>query len=104
MKKFAPKLPGKLIVLRRRNLGASYSTNEAITYASGYWIRLLDGDDNVTYKSTSKMVCESALTLAFSDDLPFGSEFGGVLTSAVGLGNPLISRLMKAGIKFEELY
>ena len=31
--------------------------------------------------------CESALTLAFSDDLPFGDEFGGVLTSAVGLGN-----------------
>ena len=49
------------------------------------------------------MVCESALTLAFSEDLPFGKEFGGVLTSAVGLGDPLISRLMKAGIKFEEL-
>ena len=56
LKKFASKLPGKLIVLRRRNLGASYSTNEAITYASGYWIRLLDGDDKVTYKSTSKML------------------------------------------------
>ena len=25
-------------------------------HASGYWIRLLDGDDNVTYKSTSKML------------------------------------------------
>ena len=24
--------------------------------ASGHWIRLLDGDDNVTYKSTSKML------------------------------------------------
>ena len=61
------------------------------------------GSGDPGYKSTSKMVCESALTLAFSDDLPFGNEFGGVLTSAVGLGNPLISRLMKAGITFEEL-
>ena len=56
LKNFAPKLPGKLIVIKRGNLGASYSTNEAVTYASGYWIRLLDGDDNVTYKSTSKML------------------------------------------------
>ena len=60
------------------------------------------GSGDPGYKSTSKMVCESALTLAFSDDLPFGDEFGGVLTSAVGLGNPLISRLMKAGITFKE--
>ena len=56
LKKFAPKLPGKLIVIKRGNLGASYSTNEAVAYASGYWIRLLDGDDNVTYKSTTKML------------------------------------------------
>tara|TARA_B100001121_G_scaffold305940_1_gene324527 strand:+ start:51 stop:1055 length:1005 start_codon:yes stop_codon:yes gene_type:complete len=56
LKKFATKLPGKLIILKRGNLGASYSTNEAVTYASGYWIRLLDGDDNVTYKSTAKML------------------------------------------------
>ena len=56
LKKFASKLPGKLIILKRGNLGASYSTNEAVTQASGYWIRLLDGDDNVTYKSTSKML------------------------------------------------
>ena len=56
LRKFAPRLPGKLIVLKRGNLGASYSTNEAVTHASGYWIRLLDGDDNVTYKSTSKML------------------------------------------------
>ena len=56
IKKFASKLPGKLIILKRGNLGASYSTNEAVTHASGYWIRLLDGDDNVTYKSTSKML------------------------------------------------
>ena len=43
-------------ILSRGNFGASYSTNEAVIRASGYWIRLLDGDDNVTYKSTSKML------------------------------------------------
>ncbi len=47
------------------------------------------GSGDPGYKSTSKMVCEAALTLAFSDDLPFGNEFGGVLTSAVGLGDPI---------------
>jgi glycosyltransferase involved in cell wall biosynthesis len=56
LKKFANKLPGKLIIIKRGNLGASYSTNEAVKTASGYWIRLLDGDDEVTYKSTSKML------------------------------------------------
>ena len=61
------------------------------------------GSGDPGYKSTSKMVCESALTLAFSEDLPFGEGFGGVLTSAVGLGEPLVSRLSKAGITFKEL-
>lgn len=56
LKKFASKLPGKVTILKRRNLGASYSTNEAVSLASGYWIRLLDGDDSVTYRSTSKML------------------------------------------------
>ena len=56
LKKFASKLPGKVIILKRGNLGASYSTNEAVSLASGYWIRLLDGDDSVTYRSTSKML------------------------------------------------
>ncbi len=37
-------------------MGASFSTNEAVKIAKGYWIRLLDGDDLVTYKSTQKML------------------------------------------------
>ena len=49
-------MPGELIILKRRNLGASYSTNEAVKIASGFWIRLLDGDDLVTYKSTKRML------------------------------------------------
>ncbi|MBT3674507.1 MAG: saccharopine dehydrogenase, partial [Proteobacteria bacterium] len=35
------------------------------------------------------------------DSLPGGSEYGGVLTSASGLGHSLISRLSKVGINFD---
>ena len=59
------------------------------------------GSGDPGYKSTSKLVCESALVLAKSDNLPGGDQYGGVLTSAVGLGDELISRLKKAGIEFK---
>ena len=49
------------------------------------------------------MVCESALALARSDDLPGGNEYGGVLTSAVGLGEVLIERLKRAEMEFKVL-
>ena len=57
------------------------------------------GEGDPGYKATAQMVCESALTLAISDEL----YAGGVLTSAYGLGNPLLERLIKSGIKFEEV-
>ena len=57
------------------------------------------GEGDPGYKATAQMVCESAVTLAISDEL----ESGGVLTSAYGLGNPLLERLIKSGIKFEEV-
>ena len=59
------------------------------------------GSGDPGYKSTGKMVCESALALARSDNLPGGNEYGGVLTSAVGLGNVLIDRLKSAEIEFK---
>jgi short subunit dehydrogenase-like uncharacterized protein len=59
------------------------------------------GSGDPGYKSTAKMVCESAIALARSNDLPGGSEYGGVLTSAVGLGNVLIDRLKAAEIEFK---
>jgi len=59
------------------------------------------GSGDPGYKSTSKLVCESALVLAKSDNLPGGDQYGGVLTSAVGLGDELISRLKTAGIEFK---
>ncbi len=54
------------------------------------------------YKVTSKLVSECALCLIQDiDNLPGGKEYGGVLTSASGLGQVLIKRLMNAGISFE---
>ncbi len=58
------------------------------------------GDGDPGYKATAQMVCESAITLATSDNL----NSGGVLTSAYGLGNALLERLTKSGIKFEEVF
>ena len=57
------------------------------------------GEGDPGYKATAQMVCESAITLAISDEL----DTGGVLTSAYGLGNSLLERLVKSGIKFEEV-
>ena len=61
------------------------------------------GSGDPGYKSTAKLVCESALSLARSADLPGGSEYGGVLTSAVGLGDVLIERLSNKEIEFKVL-
>jgi short subunit dehydrogenase-like uncharacterized protein len=49
------------------------------------------------YGETSKMLAESALCLAL-DDLP---ERSGQLTPAVAMGDALIERLQRAGIRFE---
>jgi short subunit dehydrogenase-like uncharacterized protein len=49
------------------------------------------------YGETSKMLAESALCLAH-DQLP---QHAGQLTPAVAMGQPLIDRLTRAGIKFE---
>ena len=59
------------------------------------------GSGDPGYKSTAKLVCESAIALARSSNLPGGNEYGGVLTSAVGLGEVLIDRLKNAGIEFK---
>ncbi len=56
LEKLKVKLPGKVTIISRRNMGASYSTNEAISHANGYWLRLLDGDDLIEYKSTYQML------------------------------------------------
>ena len=51
------------------------------------------------YGETSKMLAESALCLAF-DNLP---KRGGQQTPAAAMGDALIERLKKSGIKFTVL-
>jgi short subunit dehydrogenase-like uncharacterized protein len=53
-------------------------------------------------RATVKFLCESALSLALNaDQLPGGKQRGGVLTPATGLGDVLVSRLRKAGMRLE---
>ena len=60
------------------------------------------GNGDPGYKVTSKFVCESALTLVKDrEKLPGGNEYGGVLTPASGLGQPLIDRLSSNGVHFD---
>jgi short subunit dehydrogenase-like uncharacterized protein len=59
--------------------------------------RVSGGDPG--YTETAKMVAESALCLAFDGDRL--SSPGGVLTTAVAMGDVLIDRLQKVGIRFE---
>ena len=60
------------------------------------------GKGDPGYKVTSKFVCESALTLIKErEKLPGGQGYGGVLTPASGLGQPLIDRLSSNGVNFE---
>ena len=61
----------------------------------------MSGKGDPGYKVTSKLVSECALCrIEDLERLPGGPEYGGVLTSAAGLGSPLITRLKKAGISF----
>jgi short subunit dehydrogenase-like uncharacterized protein len=53
-------------------------------------------------RATVKFVCESALCLAVDfDRLPGGAARGGILTPATGLGDVLVERLRKAGMRVE---
>ena len=66
-------------------------------------VAAIRGDGDPGYKVTSKLVAECALCLVENgDDLPGGSTYGGVLTSASGLGMALVDRLSRSGIEFDE--
>jgi short subunit dehydrogenase-like uncharacterized protein len=60
--------------------------------------RVSGGDPG--YDETAKMLAESALCLAFDDDLP---ATAGQVTTATAMGGALIERLQKAGVRFEVL-
>ena len=101
VKPFLPK-PGE---------GPSETVQENGWFDCKYIVETEDGEKSVFnmnakgdpgYKVTAKLISECALCLIEdADDLPGGSEYGGVLTSASGLGNPLISRLTKVGVNFK---
>ena len=59
----------------------------------------MKGDRDPGYGSTSKMLAESALCLAY-DELP---EVAGQTTTAIAMGEALTGRLQRAGIGFEVL-
>lgn len=66
-------------------------------------VAAIRGDGDPGYKVTSKLVSECALCLIEnSDALPGGAEYGGVLTSATGLGMSLVDRLKRVGITFDD--
>lgn len=53
-------------------------------------------------RATVKLVCESALSLVLNqNELPGGSQLGGILTPATGLGNVLAERLRQTGMTLE---
>ena len=66
-------------------------------------ISSIRGEGDPGYKVTSKLLAESAMCLVQNaDELPGGKNYGGVLTSATGLGMPLVERLKKVGIEFDD--
>ncbi len=57
------------------------------------------GDKDPGYAETAKMIAESALSLAF-DELP---ERYGVITPAMAFEQNIVDRLVKAGLRFEQI-
>ena len=100
VRRFLPK-PGEGPSIEVQNNGWFRSTFIAEAEDGEKKICSIYGTGDPGYKSTSKLVCESALTLARSSNLPGGDDYGGVLTSAVGLGEELIKRLKQADIEFK---
>ena len=100
VRRFLPK-PGEGPSIEVQNNGWFRSTFIAEAEDGEKKICSVYGTGDPGYKSTSKLVCESALTLARSNNLPGGDDYGGVLTSAVGLGEELIKRLKQADIEFK---
>ena len=55
-RKLKDKLPGKLKIIKQKNMGASAATNTGVMNSKFPWIRLLDGDDIIVKKSTFCML------------------------------------------------
>ena len=70
-----------------------------IAEAGGRTVRTQVSGGDPGYDETAKMLAESALCLAFDDN----PQTSGQVTTAVAMGDRLIRRLEKAGIRFEVL-
>ena len=96
------KKPGEGPSKEARENGWFSATYKALANDGDVSVFKMHGKGDPGYKITSLLVTESALCLVENEqDLPGGSDYGGILTSASGLGGALISRLKNAGIVFE---
>ena len=96
------KKPGEGPSKEARENGWFSATYKALADDGDVSVFKMHGKGDPGYKITSLRVTESALCLVENEqDLPGGADYGGILTSASGLGGALISRLKNAGIVFE---
>jgi short subunit dehydrogenase-like uncharacterized protein len=82
---------------RRRE--KSWFTVDFVGEGSGRTVHTRVSGGDPGYTETAKMLAESALSLAFDDNPPTA----GCVTTAQAMGEHLMARLQKAGIRFELL-
>ena len=90
------KLPGSVRIISRANMGASYSTNEAVLMARGYWIRLLDGDDLIAHGSTAKMF---RLAKQKKEEFVYGLIYENKITDKQTSRNNYVLQTNKEGLR-----
>ena len=100
--------------LRKPGEGPSLEVQENGWFECKYLVESEDGQKSLYrmfgkgdpgYKLTAQFASESALCLLNEKDkLPGGQEYGGVLTTASGIGETLIFRLRNSGIGFEKIW
>jgi short subunit dehydrogenase-like uncharacterized protein len=78
---------------------ASWFTVEFVGESDGRTVRTKVSGGDPGYTETAKMLAESALCLALDDNPPTAGQ----VTTAQAMGDALLARLQKAGIKFERV-
>ncbi|GGF41721.1 saccharopine dehydrogenase [Marmoricola endophyticus] len=77
----------------------SWFTVDFVAEAGGRQVRTRVSGGDPGYDETAKMLAESALCLAMDDNPPTSGQ----VTTAVAMGDHLLSRLQAAGLRFEVL-
>lgn len=78
---------------------ASWFTVDFVGEAGGSTVHTRVSGGDPGYTETAKMLAESALCLAFDDNPPTAGQ----VTTAQAMGDHLLDRLQKAGLRFEEV-